>query len=325
MPVYANIGGVQKELTKIYANVGGAQKQLNSLLANIGGVQRELLVTANAYWDYDRSGTGTLSAGGMSRRMAADKVSVDSTGNFTLINPAQITGQVPAGKYYVSTNTTGTNSTTAGLTIYYATNGSGAYDRFNMRTGVILNTANFPAVMVNSDDSVVHDTAKFYVSKNDVPLLYRWTQYNATAKHTYGDECYYENNSIFFGSAWGSPNVYLFPNNTVQYTADGQNYLLTLSLDAETFFDNFSNYQYWRFATVSIASYIYDAQSITRDPLNCHDYTVNSGYVCRRVVTSTDYTKGTATGRYAFSPNSAAYPTDGYSSSFWYANRTTVT
>lgn len=43
MPVYANIGGTQKQLSAIYANVGGAQKQLSSLLANVGGVSQELM------------------------------------------------------------------------------------------------------------------------------------------------------------------------------------------------------------------------------------------------------------------------------------------
>ena len=43
MPIYANIGGAQKQLSAVYANIGGAQKQLSSMLANIGGASKEPL------------------------------------------------------------------------------------------------------------------------------------------------------------------------------------------------------------------------------------------------------------------------------------------
>lgn len=43
MPIYANIGGAQKQLSAVYANIGGAQKQLSSMLGNVGGASKELM------------------------------------------------------------------------------------------------------------------------------------------------------------------------------------------------------------------------------------------------------------------------------------------
>ena len=42
MPIYSNISGSQKELSKLYANIGGSQKELSFAYANIGGSQKEI-------------------------------------------------------------------------------------------------------------------------------------------------------------------------------------------------------------------------------------------------------------------------------------------
>lgn len=52
MPVYATIGGTQRELSAIPAMVNGAQRELQSFLATVGGVQRELLASKNKWERY---------------------------------------------------------------------------------------------------------------------------------------------------------------------------------------------------------------------------------------------------------------------------------
>ena len=49
MPIYANIGGAQKELSAVYANIGGAQKEINPLLANISGAEKIIMEKNNLF------------------------------------------------------------------------------------------------------------------------------------------------------------------------------------------------------------------------------------------------------------------------------------
>ena len=58
MPVYATIGGTQRELSSVPAMVNGAQRELQSFLATVGGVQRELLA-AKTRWERYKVKTAT--------------------------------------------------------------------------------------------------------------------------------------------------------------------------------------------------------------------------------------------------------------------------
>lgn len=63
MPVYATIGGTQRELSSIPAMVNGAQRELKSLLATVGGVQRELLASKTKWERYSLKTVTSYEAG----------------------------------------------------------------------------------------------------------------------------------------------------------------------------------------------------------------------------------------------------------------------
>ena len=60
MPLYAGIGGAQKEIGEIYAGIGGYAKKLEQLYAGVGGAAKELLPSGYTWKKYDISGTPGL-------------------------------------------------------------------------------------------------------------------------------------------------------------------------------------------------------------------------------------------------------------------------
>jgi len=69
---------------------------------------------------------------------------------------------------------------------------------------------------------------------------------------------------------------------------------------------------------------LYRVTSLDHDPTT-HYYPFTYDRIVERRIDTTNYSKGTSTGRYAYSTISSAYPTSGYYSGYWYDNRTTIT
>lgn len=309
MPVYANIAGAQKEVNDWYSNIGGVSKKLNSFLSNINGTSVELLVPSRPFWRLSSSGNGTL-ASNTRKRMVSDSVTVSSDGTFTLISATSISGIPAQGKFFVSISTSSNSSATTGSTLYYATNGSGAYRNFNIRGGVILSSSSFPSAVKSSSSDVFYELNgsqhNLYISKDLIPSLYRWTQYNVTTSYT--DKFTAESSSE------NIPESEYYHNSTkLRYSSDGSKY--------------YFNYFSWQ---ISPGDYLpkngnleYDTQARRVETIvdNPFRRVIFDGYYTR---TSTE-SRGSATGRYGFSTLSNAFPSNGKQSGYWYDNRTTIT
>lgn len=112
MPLYANIGGAQKELKWLYTNVDGTQKIMSEMHANISGAKKQIftrLYTWAKYVSY-RSGTtyGDYTVS-----------SVDHNKNLTIWPPEESYGiivydsETVDAKYYNFTYGTGFSYTTS--------------------------------------------------------------------------------------------------------------------------------------------------------------------------------------------------------------------
>lgn len=60
MPLYAGIGGAQKEIGALYAGVGGAAKQIDSLYAGVGGSAKDLFSSGYRWRKYNLTSYFTL-------------------------------------------------------------------------------------------------------------------------------------------------------------------------------------------------------------------------------------------------------------------------
>jgi len=323
MPVYANIAGAQKEVNNWYSNIGGVSKKLNSFLGNINGAAVELLA-ASIYWKFPSSGNGTLSSNTRTR-MVSDSVTVSSDGTFTLISATSISGRPAQGKFFVSISTSSDSSATTGSTLYYATNSSGAYRAFNIRSGIILSSSSFPSEERSNSPDVFYElngsNHNLYISKNLIPSLYRWTQYNANVSYTYKDVYTNSSGSRNYYSQWD--DICYLEDGWFRYTSDGSKF--------NCYVWDF-RYDGWqpmvgKWVTDEDTRYVsrlYRVTSINGNP-DTHYYPFTYNRIVDRVLDTTNYSKGTSTGSYAYSTNSSAYPTNGYYSGYWYDNRTTIT
>lgn len=323
MPIYANIAGAQKEVNDWYCNINGVSKKFNSFLGNINGAAVELLVPSKPYWKLPSSGNGTLSSN-TKTRMVSDSVTVSSDGTFTLISATSISGIPAQGKFFVSISTSSNSSATTGSTLYYATNSSGAYRSFNIRGGVILSSSSFPSEVKSSRSDVFYELKgsnhNLYISKDLIPSLYRWTQYNANVSYTYKDVYTYSSGSINYYNE-EEDMYYLFEGDFI-YTSDGSMYDCYL-------IDLRWNWQYMVGRWVAgegtrYVSRLYRVTSINNE-IGSYYYPFTYDRIVDRKVDTTNYSKGTSTGKYAYSTISSAYPTNGYYSGYWYGNRTTIT
>lgn len=325
MPIYANIAGAQKEVNDWYSNIDGVSKKFNSFLGNVDGTSVELLIPPRPYWRLSSSGNGTLSSNTRTR-MVSDSVTVSSDGTFTLINATSISGIPAQGKFFVSISTSSNSSATTGSTLYYATNGSGAYRSFNIRGGVILSSSSFPSAVKNNRSDVFYELNgsqhNLYISKDLIPSLYRWTQYNVNVSYTYKDEYTWSSGSINYYSEWDI--MYYLDEGEFRYTSDGSKfncYSEDMRWNWQNMVDKWVAGEEERYV-----SKLYRVESINNEPYpNNHYYPFTYDRIVERVVDTTNYSKGTSTGRYAYSTISSAYPTDGRSGSYWYSDRITIT
>lgn len=322
MPVYANIAGTQKEVNDWYCNINGVSKKLNSFLGNINGAAVELLAIST-YWKFPSSGNGTLSSNTRTR-MVSDSVTVSSDGTFALINATSISGRPAQGKFFVSISTSSDSSVTTGSTLYYATNSSGAYRAFNIRNGIILSSSSFPSETRGSSSGVFYELNgsqhNLYISKDLIPSLYRWTQYNANVSYTYKDEYTWSSGSRNYYSEWDEM-YYLF-DGEFRYTSDGSKfdcYLADLRWDWQNMVGRWVADEETRYVDT-----LYRVASINNE-IGSNYYPFTYDRIVKRRIDTTNYSRGTSTGRYAYSTRSSAYPTSGYSSGYWYDNRTTIT
>ena len=325
MPVYANIAGAQKEVNDWYSNIDGVSKKFNSFLGNVDGTAVELLAIST-YWKLPSSGNGTLSSNTRTR-MVSDSVTVSSDGTFTLLNATSISGIPAQGKFFVSISTSSNSSATTGSTLYYATNSSGAYRAFNIRGGIILSSSSFPSEVRSKSSDVFYELNgsqhNLYISKDLIPSLYRWTQYNANVSYTYKNEYTWSSGSKNYSHPFD--DIYYLPEDELdfRYTSDGSQF------DCYGWDLRFGN---WQFITgywvtdegTQYVSRLYKVTSMNGDPPT-HSYPFTYDRIVERVVDTTNYSKGTSTGRYAYSTISSAYPAGGYYSGYWYDNRTTIT
>lgn len=325
MPIYTNIAGAQKEVNDWYSNIDGVSKKFNSFLGNIDGTSVELLVPSKPFWRLSSSGDGTL-ASNTRTRMVSDSATVSSDGTFTLINATSISGRPAQGKFFVSISTSSNSSATTGSTLYYATNSSGAYRSFNIRSGIILSSSSFPSEVKNNRSDVFYELNgsqhNLYISKDLIPSLYRWTQYNANVSYTYKDVYTWSSGSRNYYSEWD--DMYYLNEGEFRYTSDGSKFDCHI-------WDLRWNWPYMEGKWVAdeeerYVSKLYRVTTINNEPYpNNHYYPFTYDRIVERVVDTTNYSKGTSTGRYAYSARSSAYPTSGYYSGYWYDNRTTIT
>ena len=322
MPIYANIAGARKEVNDWYCNINGVSKKFNSFLGNVNGTAVELLPTL-IYWKLPSSGDGTLSSN-TRKRMVSDSVTVSSDGTFTLLNATSISGIPAQGKFFVSISTSSNRSATTGSSLYYATNSSGAYCRFNIREGVILSSSSFPSEVKSSSSDVFYELNgsqhNLYISKNLIPSLYRWTQYNANVSYTYKDAYSDSSGSINYYNIWD--RMYYLYEGGFRYTSDGSKFNC-YDIDLRWSWQNMVG-RWVADEDTQYVSRLYRVTSMNGDSPN-HSYPFTYDRIVDRVVDTTNYSKGTSTGRYAYSTISSAYPTSGYYSGYWYDNRTTIT
>ena len=325
MPVYVNIAGAQKEANDWYSNIDGVSKKFNSFLGNIDGTSVELLIPPRPYWRLPSSGSGTL-ASNTRTRMVSDSVTVSSDGTFTLLNATSISGRPAQGKFFVSISTSSNSSATTGSTLYYATNSSGAYRAFNIRGGVILSSSSFPSAVKNNRSDVFYELNgsqhNLYISKELIPSLYRWTQYNANASHIYKDVYSYSSGSINYYS--DIDVMYYLPEGEFRYTSDGSEF----NCYWEDMRWNWQNMvgKWVAGEEERYVSKLYRVTTINQEPYpNNHYYPFTYDRIVERLLDTIEYSKGTSTGRYAYSTISSAYPTSGERLGYWYDNRTTIT
>jgi len=100
MPLYANIGGAQKEITHLYANIGGAQKELDGLYANIGGAQKEIFRRGNRFYKIAATSGAEFHEGNRVDYSYGFKLNANN-GSFSL-NPVRSGTSFPERNYYFS-------------------------------------------------------------------------------------------------------------------------------------------------------------------------------------------------------------------------------
>lgn len=309
MPLYANIGGAQKQPSALYANIGGAQKQSSSLLGNVGGASKELLALPQNFWVVPYSAYGTM-ATNTRTRMVANSVTVASDGTFTLVSATSISGRPAAGKYYVSVSTAANSSATTGTVVYYAVNASGLYYGFNATNWEASTSDPSASSSAYGDVDALRVGDTLYVNKTKISSYYRWVQSDVSYSQTsvVGD-----NSEVFFVAS-------TFLRVVISYTYSGGRYILNGSVKVTQ--DGTAYAGYWG-ALVNngnidqLSDTIYKVSSVS----NMSQTNARLYYSERKGVSPS---KGEATGKYKFAKSSSAYPTNGVSVGYWYSSRTTV-
>lgn len=309
MPLYANVGGAQKQPSALYANIGGAQKQSSSLLGNVGGASKELLELPRNYWVVPYSATGTM-ATNTRKRMVANSVTVASDGTFTLVSATSISGRPAAGTYYVSIGTAANSSATTGTVVYYAVNSSGSYYGFNATNWEASTSDPSASSSAYGDVDAICVSATLYVNKAKISSYYRWTQYNY--QYIPVETVRSGSLSIYRGHIQSMYNASLvISGGNFQFTTNCMVDEL-ISQPVGTYFAVYFS------ALESINAYRFNGNYAVSEQ---HGADFMDVYYDRYYEVGYSHT---ATGKYKFAISSSAYPTNGISGSYWYSSRTTV-
>ena len=108
MPMYATVGGVQRELSAVPVTVAGVQREQDQMLATIGGVAREIFSSASTWEKY--TVVKTLQTTGSLTYSSLSSVESTTVKKLSSNDPESATtsitmGELAAGDYYIRAGT----------------------------------------------------------------------------------------------------------------------------------------------------------------------------------------------------------------------------
>lgn len=177
MPLYAGIGGAQKEIGEIYAGIGGYAKKLEQLYAGVGGAAKELLPSGYTWKRYMLSSSTELVY-----VTTVTKCDFDTTEN----------NQNALTMYATTSNALSLD----GSTITFSTSKCSAYWALNMRmhadadhTGHYYPLNDDYSLMVYYGDAVAKKelTCNYVLRKNSTTTAYAGDVYKTEFQQQRGD------------------------------------------------------------------------------------------------------------------------------------------